>query len=55
MARLGVFPRPGPPGEGFMLDVKSNLLSHLKTRAVVLLLPEGRYAAVWARSMPSTT
>lgn len=39
MARLDFHARPGPPGSGYLLDVQSNLLSHLNTRAVMLLMP----------------
>jgi len=30
-----------PDGEGCVVDVQSNLLSHLRTRVVVPMLPEG--------------
>ena len=37
MARFSVY--GNPEGEGFLLDVQANLLSHLNTRMVVPLLP----------------
>ena len=39
MPRLDVHPMPGK-GEGYVLDVQADLLSHLSTRTVVPLLPE---------------
>ncbi len=38
MARLDVHPMLG--GEGYVLDVQADMLSHLSTRVVVPLLPE---------------
>jgi toxin CcdB len=40
MARLDVHRMPGK-GQGYILDVQADLLSHLSTRVVVPLLPEG--------------
>ncbi len=37
MARFGVY--KNPDGDGYLLDVQANLLSHLNTRVVVPLLP----------------
>ncbi len=39
MARFDVHPMPGG-GEGYVVDVQADLLSHLSTRVVVPLLPE---------------
>ena len=39
MARHDVHPMPGK-GDGYVLDVQAELLSHLDTRVVVPLLPE---------------
>jgi toxin CcdB len=39
MARHDVHPMPGE-GDGYVLDVQADLLSHLATRTVVPLLPE---------------
>lgn len=39
MARLDVYPMPGPARPGYLVDVQSNLFSHLRTRLVVPLLP----------------
>ena len=39
MARHDVHPMPGQ-GDGYVLDVQAELLSHLGTRVVVPLLPE---------------
>ena len=39
MARHDVHPMPGK-GNGYVLDVQAELLSHLNTRVVVPLLPE---------------
>ena len=39
MPRHDVHPMPGK-GEGYVLDVQADLLSHLGTRIVVPLLPE---------------
>ena len=41
MARLDVHPMPGKGRDGYVLDVQADLLSHLTTRTVVPLLPEG--------------
>lgn len=41
MARLDVHPMPGLGRAGYVLDVQADLLSHLATRVVVPLLPEG--------------
>ena len=38
MARFDVF--VNPQGEGYLLDVQADLLSHLNTRIVVPLLPK---------------
>ncbi len=40
MPKYDVF--PSPTGEGFILDVQSDLLSDLNTRVVVPLLPKSR-------------
>ncbi|MGJ8624155.1 MAG: CcdB family protein [Yoonia sp.] len=40
MAKYDVFPNPS--GEGFLLDVQTDLLSDLNTRVVVPLLPRSR-------------
>jgi toxin CcdB len=40
MPRLDVHPMPGE-GAGYVVDVQADLLSHLSTRTVVPLLPEG--------------
>jgi toxin CcdB len=37
MARFGVY--RNPDGEGYLLDIQADLLSHLNTRVVVPLLP----------------
>jgi len=37
MARFDVY--KGPGGSGFVVDVQSNVLSHIRTRVVVPLLP----------------
>lgn len=39
MARLDVHPNPGRGGEGYVVDVQADLLSHLTTRVVIPLLP----------------
>lgn len=39
MARFDVHPMPGK-GNGYVLDVQAELLTHLATRVVVPLLPE---------------
>ena len=39
MARLDYYRRPGPTDRGFLLDVQSNSVADLKTRAVMLLVP----------------
>jgi len=39
MARFGVY--RNPDGEGYLLDIQADLLSHLNTRVVVPLLPVG--------------
>jgi toxin CcdB len=39
MARHDVYPMPGN-GEGYVVDVQADLLSHLTTRTVAPLLPE---------------
>lgn len=39
MARFSVY--DNPEGQGFLLDVQTNLLNHLNTRMVVPLLPAG--------------
>ncbi len=39
MAQLDVHPMPGK-GEGYVVDVQAELLSHLSTRTVLPLLPE---------------
>jgi toxin CcdB len=39
MARHDVHPMPGT-GEGYVVDVQADLLSHLATRTVVPLVPE---------------
>ena len=41
MARLDAHPMPGK-GDGYVIDVQAELLSHLSTRIVVPLLPEGK-------------
>lgn len=41
MARLDVHPMPGANRNGYVVDVQADLLSHLATRTVVPLLPEG--------------
>ncbi len=41
MARLDVHPIPGKGQEGYVVDVQADLLSHLATRTVLPLLPEG--------------
>lgn len=38
MAKYDVFPNPS--GDGFLLDVQTDLLSNLNTRVVVPLLPQ---------------
>ena len=40
MARYGVY--KNPDGEGYLLDVQADLLSHFNTRVVVPLLPVSR-------------
>jgi toxin CcdB len=40
MAKYDVFPNPS--GDGFLLDVQTDLLSDLNTRVVVPLLPRSR-------------
>lgn len=40
MAKYDVFPNPS--GDGFLLDVQTDLLSDLNTRVVVPLLPSSR-------------
>ncbi|MCO4847175.1 MAG: CcdB family protein [Yoonia sp.] len=40
MAKYDVFPNPS--GDGFLLDVQTDLLSDLNTRVVVPLLPKSR-------------
>ena len=40
MARLDVHPIPGK-GPGYVIYVQADLLSHIATRTVVPLLPEG--------------
>ncbi len=40
MARFGVY--KNPDGEGYLLDVQADLLSHFNTRVVVPLLPLSR-------------
>ncbi len=40
MARFDVYPIPGKGPDGYVLDVQTDLLSHLSTRTVVPLLPE---------------
>ncbi|GFE67286.1 CcdB family protein [Litoreibacter roseus] len=40
MAKYGVF--LNPTGDGFLLDVQTDLLSDLNTRVVVPLLPQSR-------------
>ncbi|WP_301103132.1 CcdB family protein [Propionivibrio sp.] len=37
MARFGVY--KNPDGEGYLLDVQADLLSHFNTRVVIPLLP----------------
>lgn len=37
MARFSIY--DNPEGQGFLLDVQANLLSHLNTRVVIPLLP----------------
>lgn len=39
MARFAVY--RNPDGEGYLLDIQADLLSHLNTRIVVPLLPVG--------------
>jgi toxin CcdB len=39
MARFDVYPTPGRDGRGYVLEVQADLLDHLRTRAVVPLLP----------------
>jgi toxin CcdB len=39
MARFDVYPTPGRDGRGYVLEVQADLLNHLRTRAVVPLLP----------------
>ena len=40
MARFGVY--RDPDGQGFLLDVQADMMSHLNTRVVVPLLPEAK-------------
>jgi len=42
MARLDVYPMPGPRGVGYVLNVQASLLDHLGTRVVVPLVPAER-------------
>lgn len=37
MARYDLY--PSPTGEGYLLDVQSNLLAHLHTRVIVPVMP----------------
>jgi len=41
MTRLNVYAMPDRDRRGYVLDVQADLLSHLDTRTVVPLLPEG--------------
>lgn len=43
MPRLDVYPIPGG-GPGYVVDVQADLLTHLRTRAVVPLLPQDQTA-----------
>jgi toxin CcdB len=52
MARLDVYPSPGRVASGFVVDVQSDLLSHLATRVVVPLLPETTIRAPVTRLNP---
>jgi toxin CcdB len=52
MARLDVYPIPGRAVVGFVVDVQSDLLTHLATRVVVPLLPENAVRAAATRLNP---
>ena len=43
MPRLDVFARPGSTTTPFLLDVQANTVDGLSTRAVVPLVPDGRF------------
>ncbi|MCG6114678.1 MAG: CcdB family protein [Mesorhizobium sp.] len=50
MARFQIF--AAPDGEGYMLDVQSDLFDSFKTRVVVPLLPKGATPPLIARLHP---
>jgi toxin CcdB len=52
MARHDVYPMPGRPDAGYVVDVQSDLLSSLTTRVVVPLLPETQFPAAATRLNP---
>lgn len=51
MAKYDVFPNPS--GDGFLLDVQTDLLSDLNTRVVVPILPRSRAPKPATRLNPS--
>lgn len=51
MARYDLYPNPF--GEGYLLDVQSNLLDELSTRVVVPVVPIGKGDKVVRRLNPS--
>jgi toxin CcdB len=50
MPQYAVFPNPG--GDGYLLDVQSNLLGNLNVRTVVPLLPQGKAPTAATRLNP---